>query len=179
LDPNLYPSPLNHPTLTWFCSFCSANTSMTISSFSCSIFCLQGYYHVNIFFICRIYRVILSIVWFLVSCSCNHNSFSLSNPSFLCLYSINALWYAWFASFHASSFFFSSWHSYCKVSHSTILLFSPLFSMVSSKKFTLNFLLCLHFLFFPIRCTLSILHISFMLLLHLLQQSLFLPLHYG
>jgi hypothetical protein len=99
---------------------------------------------VIMFFICKIYIVIFSdMVWIMISRSCNHNSLSLSKPSTLCLYSINAFWCQWFASFlasfHASSFFFISFHSFSNVVHSIILFFNFLFFMVIYNIFTLIF----------------------------------------
>jgi hypothetical protein len=79
--------------------------SMTIYSLSFSTFCLWSFSLVIMFFIYNICIIIFSMVWFLVSYSCNHNSFYPSKPSTL-LILFNAFLYAWFMPFHA--FFLSS-----------------------------------------------------------------------
>jgi hypothetical protein len=89
---------------------------MIICSLSFSTFYLWSSFHVIMFFICKIDTIIFSnMVWIIISCSYNHNSF------------------------HASSFSFISFHSFSNFVHSIILFLNSLFSMVSYNIFTLTF----------------------------------------
>jgi hypothetical protein len=53
-------------------------------------------------------------------------------------------------SFHASSFFLNSWHSFCNFVHSIILIFNFLFSVVNYNILALTFSFVSFFCFFQI-----------------------------
>ncbi len=101
------------------------------------MFYLLNSFAIIMLFIYKICIIILSVVCFLVSYSYDHSCFFLSKPSTLCLYSINAFWYAWFASLHVASFYLNSVHSFFNFGNSISFRFISLFSMVRCSIFTL------------------------------------------
>ncbi len=138
--------------------FCfNSFTSITNYSLAFFMFNLLNSFCCTMFFICKIYTIILSIVYFLVSYFYNRSRFFPCKPSTLCLYFINVFWYAWFVLVHVSSFYFSFMHFFVNFENSISLCFISLFIVVHYNIFTLTFMSISFFYLFQvcIRCLYS------------------------